>query len=101
MRLMSGVEVALANYPWKHDRASQVPGRIRRSSRAQQAKLGLHPLPFGDLCVPEVSRENPIFRSWLEMTLTAIKRATDFATFFANLARVMGPGGLRKSLVGI
>jgi hypothetical protein len=93
---MSGVgrvEVALANYPWKHDRASQVPGRIRRSSRAQQAKLGLHPLPFGGLCVPELTREVPISRSWLEMTLTVMKRATDFATFFANLARVMGPGG--------
>ena len=58
-----GVEVALANYPWKRDRALQAPGRIRRSSQAQQAKLGHHPLPFGDLCVPEVTRENPIYRS--------------------------------------
>jgi hypothetical protein len=32
---------------------------------------------------------------------TAMKRPTDLATFFASFARVMGPGGLRKSLVGI
>ena len=58
-----GVEVALANYPWKRDRASQVPGRIRRSSRAQQAKPCHRPLPFGGLYVPEMTRENPIYRS--------------------------------------
>lgn len=33
--------------------------------------------------------------------LSWINRWTHFATFFANLARVMGPGGLRKSFVGI
>lgn len=30
-----------------------------------------------------------------------MKRSTHLATFFASLARVMGPGGLRKSFVGI
>jgi hypothetical protein len=36
-----------------------------------------------------------------EMALTVINRATDLATFFASFERVMGPGGLRKPLVGI
>jgi hypothetical protein len=35
------------------------------------------------------------------MAPTAINRATDLATFFASFERVIGPGGLRKSLVGI
>lgn len=32
---------------------------------------------------------------------TSMKRCTHLATFFASFARVMGPGGLRKSFVGI
>jgi hypothetical protein len=36
-----------------------------------------------------------------EMAPTTINRATDLATFFASFERVIGPGGLRKSLVGI
>ena len=36
-----------------------------------------------------------------EMAPTTMNRATDLATFFASFARVIGPGGLRKSLVGI
>ena len=64
--LMSGagqVEAALASFPLKHDPASRAPGQIRRSFRAQQAKLDHRPLPFGGLCVPEVTRENPIYSS--------------------------------------
>ncbi len=62
--LMNGagkVEAALANYPWRRDPVSRAPGRIHRSSRAQRAKLRHRPLPFGGLCVPEVTRENPIY----------------------------------------
>jgi hypothetical protein len=33
--------------------------------------------------------------------LTSMKRCTHLATFFASFARVIGPGGLRKSFVGI
>lgn len=33
--------------------------------------------------------------------LTSRNRCTVFATFFANFDRVIGPGGLRKSRVGI
>ena len=33
--------------------------------------------------------------------LTSMKRWIDFATFLANFERVLGPGGERKSLVGI
>jgi hypothetical protein len=36
-----------------------------------------------------------------ELAPTEINRATDLATFFASFERVIGPGGLRKSLVGI
>ena len=36
-----------------------------------------------------------------EMAPTVINRVTDLATFFASFERVIGPGGLRKSLVGI
>lgn len=32
---------------------------------------------------------------------TLMNLSTVFATFFANLARVIGPGGVRKSRVGI
>jgi hypothetical protein len=35
------------------------------------------------------------------VTLTSMNLCTHFAMFFASLAMVMGPGGLRKSLVGI
>ena len=57
------VEAALASSPLKRDPASRAPGQTRRSFRAQQARLGHRPLPFGGLCVPEVTRENPIYSS--------------------------------------
>ena len=44
---------------------------------------------------------NCVSRQGLNKKLTEMKREMHFATFFASLARVMGPGGLLKSFVGI
>jgi hypothetical protein len=65
-----------------------------------EAKLGHCPLPFDDPCVPKVIHENSITYSD-KITLTAMKRATDFAMFFTSLAHVRGLGGSQKSLGGI
>jgi hypothetical protein len=61
---MSGADelrAVLENYPQKYDLTLRAPGRLHRSSQAQQAKLGRRPLPFDGLCVPKVIRESSIY----------------------------------------
>jgi hypothetical protein len=93
-------EDALASCPSRHDRVAQAPDQRRRSYAVQQTTQDPHPPPLVGLCVPEVAHQK-VINDDSKVIRTAMKRATDLATFFASLARVIGPGGLRKSLVGI
>lgn len=95
-----GAEGALASCPSIHGRVSQARDLLLQSYDRPQPRLDPHLLPLDGLGVP---KKKPLVSYCMarEMTPTTINRATDLATFFASFERVIGPGGLRKSLVGI